>query len=114
MKLLIAGSRSIKDFDLSPHIPQNVDEIISGGADGVDTLAEKFADASKISKHIIRPQYHIYGQAAPIVRNKEMVNLADAVLVIWDGKSKGSLSTIKYAERVNKPVNIITLEKTEK
>ncbi len=35
MKLMIAGSRSIKDFDLSPYIPSNVDMIISGGAVGV-------------------------------------------------------------------------------
>ena len=39
MKLLIAGSRSITDFDLAPHIPDDVDEIISGGANGIDTLA---------------------------------------------------------------------------
>ena len=33
MKLLIAGSRSITDFDLAPHISDGVTEIISGGAD---------------------------------------------------------------------------------
>ena len=39
MKLLIAGSRSITNFDLSPYISQDVDTIISGGACGVDRLA---------------------------------------------------------------------------
>ena len=113
MKLLIAGSRSIKDFDLSPYIPDSVDEIISGGACGVDALAEKYADSHKISKHIIRPQYSLYGKAAPIVRNKKMVEIADEVLVIWDGKSKGSLATVKYAKEMKKNVNLITCEKTE-
>ncbi len=113
MKLLIAGSRSIKDFDLSPYIHDGVDEIISGGACGVDTLAEKYADSHKLSKHIVRPQYNLYGNAAPIVRNKKMVEIADEVLVIWDGSSKGSLATIKYAKEMNKNVNVITHEKTE-
>ena len=113
MKLLIVGSRSIKDFDLSPYIPDGVDEIISGGAGGIDSIAEKYADDHKISKHIIRPQYKRFGKAAPILRNKEMVLLADEVLVIWDGRSKGSLSTVKYAKEMNKNVNVITYEKTE-
>ena len=40
MKLLIVGSRSITDFDLSPYISDDVDMIISGDANGIDTLAE--------------------------------------------------------------------------
>lgn len=31
MKLLIAGSRGITDFDLAPYIPDGTDAIISGG-----------------------------------------------------------------------------------
>ncbi len=107
MKIMIAGSRSIQSFDLTPHIPQDTDLIITGGAVGIDTLAEEYADQYKISKLIIRPRYDLYGKAAPIFRNKQMVDLADAVLVIWDGKSKGSRSTIKYARKLQKNLIII-------
>ena len=107
MKIMIAGSRSIQSFDLTPHIPQDTDLIITGGAVGIDTLAEEYADQYKISKLIIRPRYDLYGKAAPIFRNEQMVDLADAVLVIWDGKSKGSRSTIKYARKLQKKLIII-------
>ena len=107
MKLLIVGSRSIADFDLSPYIPANVDTIISGGAQGIDTLAEKYADSHRLSKYILRPRYNIYGKAAPIKRNEQMVDMADAVLVVWNGCSKGTQHTLKYAQKTNKPITVV-------
>ena len=73
MKLLVAGSRSITNFDLSPYISKEVDVIISGGADGIDFLAEQYADLHRISKYIVRPHYNLYGRAAPLKRNEKMV-----------------------------------------
>ena len=81
MKLLIAGSRSITEFDLSSYISADVDTVISGGAGGVDSLAEQYADLHRLSKYIVRPRYDLYGRAAPIKRNEQMVNIADAVLL---------------------------------
>ena len=49
MKLLIVGSRSITDFDLSAYISAEVDTVISGGAIGIDSLAERYADLHRIS-----------------------------------------------------------------
>ena len=73
----------------------------------MDTLAEKYADKHKISKLILRPQYKIYGRGAPLKRNELMVDMADAVLVIWDGVSKGSKYTIDYAKKQGKRVEVI-------
>ena len=64
--------------------------ILSGGAKGIDTLAEEFADKTRLSKIILRPKYKIYGKGAPIKRNEELVKMADKILVVWDGKSKGT------------------------
>ena len=107
MKLLIVGSRSIEQFDLTEYIPPVTELIISGGAKGIDTIAEQYADRHKISKLILRPKYHIYGRAAPIKRNQEMVDVADQVLVVWDGNSRGTSATIAYAKKVQKPINIV-------
>lgn len=109
MKLLVVGSRSITDFDLSPYIPKDVSLIISGGANGIDTLAEQYADNNKISKLILRPEYERYSKAAPLKRNEEMVNICDHILVIWDGKSKGTLYTVNYAKKLEKDIQIITV-----
>ena len=109
MKLLIVGSRSITSVDLSLYVPKDVDTVISGGACGIDTLAEQYADLHRLSKYIIRPRYDLYGRAAPLKRNEQMVDMADAVLIIWDGRSKGAEYTLKYTKKTNKPTTLITL-----
>ena len=69
MKLLVAGSRSIKEYDLEGLVPEGVTLIITGGAVGIDAIAEQYADRRKISKLILRPRYDLYGKAAPLKRN---------------------------------------------
>ncbi len=107
MKLMIVGSRSITDFDLSPYITADVDTVISGGAEGVDRLAEQYADLHRLSKYILRPRYDLYGRAAPLKRNEQVVELADAVLVIWDGQSRGTQYTLNYSKKKNKPLTLV-------
>ena len=110
MKLLIAGSRGITEFDLAPHISKDTELIIAGGAAGVDTLAEQYADSKRISKLILRPRYDRFKRAAPIKRNETMVDICDCVLIIWDGKSRGTKHTIAYAEKLGKPIDIIIVQ----
>ena len=107
MKLLLAGSHSITSFDLSPYVPDEVALIITGGAKGIDTLAEAYAREREISTLTVKPRYEKYGRAAPILRDEEMVDMADAVLVIWDGTSRGSKHTADYARKQGKPLTVV-------
>ena len=107
MKLLIVGSRSIKNFDLSPYVSTDVDTIISGGAAGIDRLAEQYADLHRLTKYIVQPRYDLYGRAAPLKRNEQMVDMADAVLIVWDGQSKGAKYTLEYAKKTKKPTTLV-------
>ena len=111
MKLMIAGSRGIKEFDFTPYVSGEVEMIITGGATGIDAAAECYADEKRISKLILRPDYARFGKGAPLKRNEEMVDMADCVLVIWDGESRGSLYTANYAKRKGKPLTVITVSK---
>ena len=111
MKLLIAGSRGITSLDLSECIPEDTEMIICGGAKGIDTIANEYAINNNIPITIVRPQYDLYGIAAPIKRNEHLVDMADEVLVVWDGASRGTKSTIEYARRMNKKVTVIIVDK---
>lgn len=107
MKLLISGSRNITAFDLSLYVPSETSVIITGGAKGIDSLAEKYAKEHNIDTIIIKPQYDLYGRYAPLKRNEEMVNLADKVLIIWDGSSRGTKYTADFAQKQNKLLEVI-------
>lgn len=43
MKIAIVGSRNINIDNIEKYLPENITEIISGGAKGVDTCAKKYA-----------------------------------------------------------------------
>ena len=109
MKIAVVGSRGITVDDIGRYVG-DFEEIVSGGAVGVDSCAEAYARKNGIRFTVFLPEYERYGRAAPIVRNKEIVDYADKVLVFWDGSSKGTLSVIKYAEKVGKSCEIILFD----
>ena len=107
MKLAVIGSRNLTSVDLASYISKEVNEIVSGGAVGVDTCAAQYARRQGLKLTEFLPEYKLYGRAAPIVRNKLIVDYADKVLVFWNGSSKGTLSVIRYAQKVGKPCEIV-------
>ena len=106
MKIAVVGSRCITAADISVYVSDG-DEIVSGGAIGVDSCAAEYAIKNGLKLKIFLPQYEKYGRAAPIVRNKEIVNYSDKIIAFWDGNSKGTLSVIKYAKKTGKLCEII-------
>ena len=71
MRLAVVGSRSIREYDLAPLIPEGVTEIISGGAAGVDKLAERYAGDHNLKLTVFLPQYGVYGRRAPLLRDNK-------------------------------------------
>ena len=105
MRIAIIGSRSL-NIDISKFVSEKTTTIVSGGAKGIDRQAEKYADEKFIPKLIIKPEYDKYGNKAPLIRNKVIVNLADVIIAIWDGKSRGTKYTIDYAKKIGKDVRV--------
>lgn len=108
MKVIIAGSRDgVTKDDVTAAIwgsPFTFDEIVSGGARGVDKLGEEWAWAYGIPCKVFPANWNSFGKSAGIMRNMEMGDYADALVAVWNGYSKGTEHMIKYMEALGKPV----------
>ena len=109
MKIAIIGSRklNIERERIVGYIPFDCEEIVSGGAEGVDRSDADFARERGIAHREFLPQYDKYGRGAPIVRNRKIVDYADEVIAFWDGSSRGTLSVIEYCKKAGKPCRVI-------
>ena len=72
MKLAVIGSRKLTDVDIDKYVSGEVEEIVSGGAVGVDRCAADYARLKGLKLTEFLPEYEHYGRAAPIVRNKQI------------------------------------------
>ena len=106
MKLAIIGSRGLQIKDFTRYLPKNVTEIISGGAKGIDTCAREYAIANGLKLTEFLPEYSKYGRAAPLKRNLQIIDYADAVIAFWDGTSKGTEYVINQCKSRNIAITI--------
>lgn len=107
MIVAIIGSRGITVSDLGQYLPDDITEIVSGGAKGVDTCAKEYALAHGIRLSEFLPEYSRYGKSAPLKRNLQIIDYADLVLAFWDGNSHGTKYVIDVCEKTGKTVRII-------
>lgn len=106
MKLIIAGGRDCTEYDVLTEairhhqIPITQDtEIVCGMAKGADSLGFDFAIISELKIHKFPAKWNLHGRKAGPLRNIEMGDFADALLALWDGKSKGTKHMIDYATK---------------
>lgn len=115
MKLAIVGSRNFDNYKLLCETADKfqASEIISGGAKGADTLAEKYARERNLKLKVFLPKFKTedipYHPRYFHIRNREIVNYADHVLAFMCEGSRGTKSTVQYACKINKPVTIINV-----
>lgn len=76
-----------------------ITEVVSGGQRGVDAMGEIWAESKNIPVHVEEADWILYGRAAGPIRNRKMAEYADALIAVWDGHSRGSLSMIQEATR---------------
>lgn len=110
MRVIIAGSRTIRDMGVLEEAMRlcghYVDEVVSGGARGVDQLAVVWAKLNGVPYRVFKADWNEHGKAAGPIRNTEMSRHADALIAIWDGESRGTKDMIQQMEALGKPVFI--------
>ena len=113
MKWIIVGSRTIDDkeyifkklneFESFLGKPE---EVVTGGARGVDTLAYRWAASKHFLTRLFYPDWNKYGKSAGVLRNAAMADYVcqfdnPVLILIWDGESKGSYAMRKIAMERN-------------
>jgi hypothetical protein len=113
MKLGIVGSRTFNDYGILNKILKNyfilwdISLIVSGGAEGADTLAEQFAKENEIDSLTLRPKWKIKGKSAGFIRNDKIWENSDTVIAFWDGKSSGTKHSFELAKKHNKDFLVV-------
>ncbi|AHC54835.1 GTP-binding domain [Tunisvirus fontaine2] len=112
MKIGIVGGRDFCDRSLfSKELRKlwkqyNFTCVVSGGAKGADSLAEKWARHKKVEL-IVHPPKDKTKAYSYIERNKEIVGDSDFLVAFWDGESRGTNSTINFAKEKGIPVHVV-------
>jgi len=76
-----------------------ITEVVSGGAPGVDTSAEQWAERHGIPVTRFPADWKRYGRRAGPIRNQAMAEYGEALVAVWDGKSRGTKNMIRLARK---------------
>lgn len=116
-RVIVAGCRDFHDYcllcDKLGYYFQNINkddiEIVSGGAKGVDTLGEMFANEKGLALKVFPADWDKYGRGAGPIRNNEMAKYGTHLIAFWDGKSKGTKNMIEQAEKYNLKTRVVRI-----
>lgn len=109
MKVIIAGSRSIRDMAVLEAAIKaagyEITEVVSGGAGGVDSLGEEWALTHRIPCRGFSVEGFEWerGPDAGHKRNQRMAIYGDALIAVWDGKSTGTQDMVRRMRSLGKP-----------
>ncbi len=103
VKTIIAGMRDFNNIETLSlamlNFNEEVTEVISGCANGVDKLGELWASVRGIPVKRFPADWQSNGKAAGPIRNREMAKYAEALVAIWDGQSRGTKNMIEEATK---------------
>ena len=113
MKIIIAGGRNFTNYKKLCKVCDNIlqdqtnVEIVSGAYyKGADKLGEQYATEKGFRLTKFPADWNRFGKAAGPKRNQAMANYSDALIVFWDGKSKGTKNMIGLAKNRGLKVKI--------
>lgn len=89
-------------------------KIISGGANGADSLGKQYSITNNIELIEYLPNWDKYGKRAGMIRNRDIWKKSNVIFVFWDGYSKGTEDTILNCDKPLIIYNDLTKEITIK
>ncbi len=106
MTVIIAGSRDMKlPVDVIDSFVNNsgftITTLLCGMATGIDLSAYDWGKENGVTIKTFFPDWKKYGKSAGVIRNQEMADNADALILIWDGQSRGSANMKAEAKKRN-------------
>lgn len=118
-KIIVAGGRLFDDYNLLKNnllillknYPMQDIEIVSGRANGADSLGERFAHEHGCKVAKFPADWNAHGKSAGYRRNADMAEYADACVCFWDGKSKGTKHMIDLATKKGIQLRVIKYRK---
>ena len=115
MRTIIAGSRHNDDLSFLQSIMLRLSweptVVLCGCADGVDALGKRWAKENSIKIEYYLANWKKFGKAAGPMRNSKMVSNAEALVLVWDGKSKGSADVLAKARTKGLVIKEVLYEK---
>lgn len=103
MRIIIAGSRDlpVSINDISAAVQTfgcKITAVLSGKGGNVDLQGECWAYTRGIPVEEFPADWNKYGKAAGPKRNREMAKNSNGLVLLWDGKSRGSADMKRAAE----------------
>lgn len=81
--------------------------VVSGGARGIDGVAAKTAVVRGLPEPVIFPaDWKTHGKAAGFMRNTRIAEECDELVAFWDGKSRGTMDTVRKASKLGKRTTV--------
>ena len=120
-RMIIAGSRDFQNYkllcarldEITAGIQGEI-EVISGNAPGADTLGERYARERGLRLRRFPAHWDRFGRGAGVARNRQMIDYirkeSPLAVFFWDGRSRGTLDTIRCAEKAGIETRIIHYE----
>lgn len=115
-RVIIAGSRDFGNYGLlCEHCDKFLSQknqihsivIVSGTARGADQLGERYAHERGYDVQQYPANWERDGKAAGFIRNRQMADVADALIAFWDGRSRGTANMIDIARQKSLPYRIV-------
>ncbi len=115
MKTIIVGPCTIKSYLFVKRAIEasgfDITELVSGRGSGTDKLATLWAIRNNIPVTYFVSEWKKYGKKkAAFVRNKEMAKYGEALIAIWNGRTKTIKNMIEEADKRGLKIHLCKIE----